>query len=1102
MPAASILERVGLLDAAQEYAFDRITRIACRLTGASTAIISLNDGERLFFKSVQGEMRQWAEWRELPVKRSLFQFVTPDGPLVVPDTSARPEMADTVSVQELGIAAFLGAPLLLKSGVCIGALAVVDGAPRTWTEQDIVLMTDLAALVVTEIALRIELRERTAAQQEQRRKDELLRLIINNIPGMVSYVDRTQHYQFVNRAYAAWFGWEPEDLIGKSVRQVLGEELYAVARPAVDRTLRGETVSFENATTRRSDGRHIALHATYAPHLGPNGEVYGYFSMIADVTAQRVAAEALRRSEQHLRNVIDNLHSFVGVLTPDGLLIEANRTALEWAGLHPEDVLQRPFADAYWWSYSPDVQAQVRVAIERAAAGKPSRYDTALRLAEDRFMEIDFTIAPIFDEQGNVTYLIPSGFDISERKRAEEALLDREARLSTMFKQTSMGLALISLEGRVVQMNQAMASMLDYDPAEALSITVEDYTYPGDLHRQAELMQQLVAGDVDHFTLEKRYVRRGGDIVWGQLSMSLVRDAETGAPEYFVAAVQDITERKQARERLDLLVETNTVLSESLDYTKTLQRVADLVVPRLADWCAVDLVTPDDRIEAVAIAHVDPAKVEWARELRRQNPVDMDAPAGVPAVLRTGRAEFYPVITDEMLRQAIDDPERLVLAQRVGYHSIIIVPLRTRDQVLGALTLVWAESGNHYSEADVDLARELGLRFATAIDNSRLYDEARSAERRLSELLAMFETLLANAPVGFGFFDSAERMLRVNETLARLGGLGASSAGHTLSEVQPALAAQVMPQVRQVFSSGQPVHNVEMSLARGDSSETLHCLVSWYPVGVERGEPRFVGMMMVDISDRKHYEESLKNFAETLEQAVVERTAELERSNRELDQFAYVASHDLRAPLRAIDNLSLWIEEDAAAVLPEQSVGHLQKLRGRVMRMERLLDDLLAFSRAGRYTYQPSAIDTGALVRDVVDVLNVPPGFAVTVEGDQPTIFSVRTPLETVLRNLIDNAIKHHNRADGYVRVTINDLGDSAEFVVEDNGPGIDPAYHTRIFELFQTLNPRDKVEGSGMGLAIVKKTIESMGGQISVASAEGEGACFRFTWPSQSRPG
>lgn len=242
--------------------------------------------------------------------------------------------------------------------------------------------------------------------------------------------------------------------------------------------------------------------------------------------------------------------------------------------------------------------------------------------------------------------------------------------------------------------------------------------------------------------------------------------------------------------------------------------------------------------------------------------------------------------------------------------------------------------------------------------------------------------------------------------------------------------------------------------------------------------------------------ENEERFRSVLEERVVERTAELERSNRELDHFAYVASHDLKAPLRAIDNLSKWIESDAAALLPPDSQEHLAKLRGRVHRMERLLDDLLAYSRAGRVQHAPESVVTGDLVRSVFDLLAPPSEFRLEISEPLPTLMTQRVPLETVLRNLMGNAIKHHQRQDGCIRVTAKDMLNWVEFSVGDDGPGIAAAFHERIFELFQTLQPRDHVEGSGMGLAIVKKTVESMGGSIGVDSAAGKGAVFRFTWP------
>ncbi|MCC6453592.1 MAG: PAS domain S-box protein [Caldilineaceae bacterium] len=253
---------------------------------------------------------------------------------------------------------------------------------------------------------------------------------------------------------------------------------------------------------------------------------------------------------------------------------------------------------------------------------------------------------------------------------------------------------------------------------------------------------------------------------------------------------------------------------------------------------------------------------------------------------------------------------------------------------------------------------------------------------------------------------------------------------------------------------------------------------------------------------RKQAEDALRQLNATLEQRVDERTAELERSNRELDQFAYVASHDLKAPLRGIGQLATWISEDAGELLPPASQEHLAKLHGRVSRMDMLLNDLLAYSRAGRQRHKPEPVETTALIQNVVEILTPPRGFVVRIPAALPPLTVERIPLESVFRSLIDNAIKHHhNPAEGKVEISAQFHDNFVEFVVSDNGPGIEPRFHRRIFEMFQTLQPRDQVEGSGIGLALAKKLIESRGGTIEVQSNPGEGATFRFTWPTEITP-
>ncbi|MBX3011675.1 MAG: PAS domain-containing protein [Caldilineaceae bacterium] len=376
-----------------------------------------------------------------------------------------------------------------------------------------------------------------------------------------------------------------------------------------------------------------------------------------------------------------------------------------------------------------------------------------------------------------------------------------------------------------------------------------------------------------------------------------------------------------------------------------------------------------------------------------------------------------------------------------------------------------------------------------------------AAQQKQAELLALLEALLDNAPIGFAFLDHSLRFVRVNPQLARLTRLSmASHLGESLATVLPPLAPMIGPTIEQVFATGQGVYNQPLSGTNPTQpDEVWHVLASWYPVTIDATGVQFVGAAVIDVTELRHAEAELRRLNDTLGQRVAERTAELERSNRDLDEFAYVASHDLKAPLRAIVNLANWITEDAAAVLPAPSREHLTKLRGRAQRMERLLDDLLAYSRVGRHDGATEMVDVAALLQDMFDLLAPPPGFKLTLLGPMPTLRTARTPLELVFRNLLGNAIKHHHQPEqGEVQIRAEEAATHFLFHVRDNGPGIDPQFHTRIFGIFQTLQPRDQSEGSGMGLALIKKAVEYRGGTVSVHSAIGQGATFSFTWPKQ----
>jgi signal transduction histidine kinase len=208
-----------------------------------------------------------------------------------------------------------------------------------------------------------------------------------------------------------------------------------------------------------------------------------------------------------------------------------------------------------------------------------------------------------------------------------------------------------------------------------------------------------------------------------------------------------------------------------------------------------------------------------------------------------------------------------------------------------------------------------------------------------------------------------------------------------------------------------------------------------------------------------------------------------------------VTSHDLKAPLRAIANLSEWIEEDLEDKLDEDTRHQMNLLRGRVHRMENLINGLLQYSRVGRVKQKPERVNVNQLLAEVIDSLAPPAEFTINIIGEMPTLITERLPLQQVFSNLISNGIKHHDRVDGKLEIAVKDLGEFYQFTVTDDGPGIAPEYQEKVFTIFQTLKARDQAENTGIGLSIIKKTVETQGGTIQLDSQVGQGASFRFTW-------
>lgn len=230
--------------------------------------------------------------------------------------------------------------------------------------------------------------------------------------------------------------------------------------------------------------------------------------------------------------------------------------------------------------------------------------------------------------------------------------------------------------------------------------------------------------------------------------------------------------------------------------------------------------------------------------------------------------------------------------------------------------------------------------------------------------------------------------------------------------------------------------------------------------------------------------------------ALSENIVLLKRKNEELDQFAHIVSHDLKAPLRGIGNVMTWIEEDHTPELSPKVREYIALIKGRLYRAENLIRGLLIYARAGKTAQNYEDVDLNEMLNEIQEGIALRPELKILIPTHLPRIRTERIPLQQILSNLIINAVKYHDKKQGYIKVYLAEKPAHYEFYVEDNGPGIAPQYHDKIFLIFQTLVERDSFESTGIGLAIVKKILDERKQRIRVTSSPGNGSIFSFTWP------
>jgi len=520
-----------------------------------------------------------------------------------------------------------------------------------------------------------------------------------------------------------------------------------------------------------------------------------------------------------------------------------------------------------------------------------------------------------------------------------------------------------------------------------------------------------------------------------------------------------------AEARVAFLAEASELLASSLDYEQTLRGLAEIAVPRLADWCTVDVLDEQRQIKRVAVAHVDPDKVAWAMELQRRFPTAPDAPRGVPHVVRTGQLEFLPEIPQDLLDEAVArTPELAEIIAELGLRSLICVPLTTHGQVHGALSLVSSDSGRIFGQADVDLALAVAGRAGVAIENALLY---REAERRGDAARAL--TYVGDAVI----LVDGERVVRYWNRAAEL------ISGRRIAEALGRAAADVVPGWAAI---GEHVHAADAAAGEIASSSTL-------PVTIG-GEERWLSVAAVDYGDGCVY--AMRDVTEE---------HELERMRAD---FVTTASHELRTPLAAVYGAVRTIRRRDVGLSPEDTELFLEIIESETERLNTIVGQILV---AGQLESETLILnETSCDLRQLADGVLA----SARMRAPEAVDLALRAPdtlpparcdedkLRQVLVNLVENAIKY-SPDGGEVTVELAARDRRVQIDVHDRGLGIPPSDQERVFEKFVRLDPALSrgVGGSGLGLYITRELIERMGGTISVESEVGAGSRFSVALPA-----
>lgn len=775
-------------------------------------------------------------------------------------------------------------------------------------------------------------------------------LVESNIFG-VAFGDFQGQIKYANDYFLNMIGYNRQDLEANLIRWIditPPEYMYLDYQAGEQLQQSGISTPFEKEYLCK-DGSRVPILVGGALLQNQVDESTEIISFYLDLREQKKAEKARQESEKRFGIMFNQAKVGIALVALDGQFLEVNPAMSKIIGYSQEELRQMKFQDV---THPEDLEADWALA-KQVIKHEISGYSIEKRYIrkDGKIVWVNLTSSALWDDEGNIQFGFGILEDISERKQVQEALIESEERFRVMFNQAAIGIGLISLNGEFLQVNPALCQITGYSPKELRQKRFQDLSHPDDLQAYLGKNARLMAGEIKDYSMSKRYLHKNGSIIWVDINISTVLDS-TGQPKYNVVIIDDISERRRSEQAQMFLVEASTLLAGSLEWETTLSNLAQLAIPTLADGCFVDIFEESMSLRLLGVACSDPHKKELLEEIHRRYPPEHKPNHPILQRLNQGKATFEPQVSEQMLQETAQSEEHLQMLKALEISSIMVIPLRSRGQLFGCVSFMRMETRNRYNRADLALAEEVAGRAASALDNARLYREAREA-------------------------------------------------------------------------------------------------------------------------------------------------------NRLKDEFLAVLSHELRTPLNAILG---WTQLLQTRKFNETTIQRALETIDRNARTQaQLIEDLLDVSRiiTGKLLLKPQWVQAQSLISQIIDTLRLAAeAKSIIVElASDPAIDLMWVDPERfrqIIWNLLSNAIKF-TATGGQIAIHLHQVGSFAEISITDTGIGIKSEFLPFVFDRFRQADGTTtrSYGGLGLGLAIVRHLVESHGGSASVFSeGEGKGSTFKVRFP------